>query len=507
MANISMEKLKPLLSLKFALILLALLGLFFASRLINLTKIPVFVDEAIYIRWAQVMRHEPTLRFLPLSDGKQPLFMWLMIPLFKFISDPLFAGRLVSVLAGLGTLFGVLALTFYISSSLLATSLAGLLYIVIPFTLFFDRMALVDSLLSMFAIWSFFLGLLFTKYRRLDLAMLLGFTIGFATLTKSPGWFFLYLQPILLIAYPPKTRKQFFSLIFGWLTAGAIALGMYNILRLGPNFNLLASRTADYIFPLREVISHPLNPFTTHAPETFFWLLSLLTIPVSLILIPAILHRPRRYTLPLFLWSVLALLAQAGVAKAYTSRYFLYTIPPLLVIIALYLSYALTHFKKGIGIILTLIVIVFPLIKSVHVLLDPVSADIPANMHEGYFEEWTAGYGQKEIADYLINTARDRSVVVGTDGYFGTLPDGLAMYTESTPHLTVIGGSFPITGVPDPLANSLKDPLNRVFLVVNKSRDKIPPSQLQKFKLLAVYPKPPRANGTFEELRFYELLP
>src|SRR3972149_9189614 len=78
----------------------------FALRAYNLNYLPIFGDEAIYIRWAQVMRAEPTLRFLPLSDGKQPLFMWVVIPFLKLISDPVFAGRFVSVLSGLATTAG-----------------------------------------------------------------------------------------------------------------------------------------------------------------------------------------------------------------------------------------------------------------------------------------------------------------------------------------------------------------------------------------------------------------
>ena len=87
--------------------LLALTLLYLLTRLINLTNLPVFADEAIYIRWAQVMRSEPSLRFLPLSDGKQPLFMWLIIPALKIFSDPLFAGRMISLGSGLLGLFGV----------------------------------------------------------------------------------------------------------------------------------------------------------------------------------------------------------------------------------------------------------------------------------------------------------------------------------------------------------------------------------------------------------------
>src|SRR3989344_1207288 len=90
----------------------------FFLRLYNLTILPIFGDEAIYIRWAQVMRAEPGLRFVPLSDGKQPLFMWVVIPFFKIIHDPLVAARVVSVFTGIGSLIGVFVLTKLLTKSL-----------------------------------------------------------------------------------------------------------------------------------------------------------------------------------------------------------------------------------------------------------------------------------------------------------------------------------------------------------------------------------------------------
>src|SRR3989344_5815509 len=74
--------------------------------IIALGKLPIFADEAIYIRWSQIMAAEPTLRFLPLSDGKQPLFMWVLMFLVRKLPDPLITGRLVSVFSGLGTIAG-----------------------------------------------------------------------------------------------------------------------------------------------------------------------------------------------------------------------------------------------------------------------------------------------------------------------------------------------------------------------------------------------------------------
>jgi len=106
-----MKRKKLKIDFKDLLIILGIILLFFLLRLTNLTLLPIFADEAIYIRWAQVMKNEPTLRFLPLSDGKQPLYMWILMVILKFFPDPLLAGRVVSVIAGFGSLIGIMILT------------------------------------------------------------------------------------------------------------------------------------------------------------------------------------------------------------------------------------------------------------------------------------------------------------------------------------------------------------------------------------------------------------
>src|SRR4030042_1949217 len=223
-----------------------ILLLYFILRLINLTILPVFADEAIYIRWSQVMRAESTLRFLPLSDGKQPLFMWLIIPFFKLFSDPLWAGRFVSVLAGFGTLIGVFLLTLQLFESRKTASMAAFIYAIVPFTVFFDRMALADSLLSLFGVWIMFLSILLIKFPRLDLAMITGLILGGALITKSPATFFAILLPAVIILIPFENLKTAFLKIFRlgllWLVVYFFAFAIYNILRLGPNFHMIALR-------------------------------------------------------------------------------------------------------------------------------------------------------------------------------------------------------------------------------------------------------------------------
>ncbi|MBP9758783.1 glycosyltransferase family 39 protein, partial [Candidatus Dojkabacteria bacterium] len=207
-----------------ALCLVLIFGIGFAIRIINLTILPVFVDEAIYVRWSQVMATEPTLRFLPLSDGKQPLYMWFLMFLIKFFENPLYAGRLISVFTGMGSLFGVFTLSYLLFKSKKVSILASLIYALSPFTVFFDRMALVDSMLSLFGIWTGVFSILTAKYKRLDLAMVTGFMLGFMALTKSPAIFIALLLPSFWLL-------SCWSSIWVIGATYFIAFGMYNILR------------------------------------------------------------------------------------------------------------------------------------------------------------------------------------------------------------------------------------------------------------------------------------
>src|SRR3989344_8525659 len=123
-----------------------LLLAFFLTRLINIDKFPIFVDEGIYIRWAKTAWHDAAWRFISLTDGRQPLQTWATIPFLKLFPDrALFAGRLFGVASGFVAMIGIFSLSSYLFGKKTAY-IASLLYIITPFYLFFDRLAMVDSL-------------------------------------------------------------------------------------------------------------------------------------------------------------------------------------------------------------------------------------------------------------------------------------------------------------------------------------------------------------------------
>jgi len=146
--------------------------------------------------------------------------------------------------------------------------LSLILYIFSSFTFFFDRMALVDSMLSMFSIWTAIFGFLTAKYKRLDLAMITGFALGFASLTKSPAIFIALLLPTF---YFLTNWKGIWRLSVTYL----IAFIMYNIQRLGPNFGQLSARTADYVLPISHFWTNFLDPLLPHLKDFIVWLYSM----------------------------------------------------------------------------------------------------------------------------------------------------------------------------------------------------------------------------------------
>ncbi len=479
---------------KELIILLGLIILYLVLRLPNLTYQPIFADEAIYIRWAQVIRAEPTLRFLPLSDGKTPLFMWVMIPLFKIFKDPLFAGRLLSVISGLFTLSAAFLISGYFFNK--RTAFFSVFFLAItPFIVFFDRMALVDSMLATFSLWSLYIGLLVVKFKRIDLSMLLGYLLGGSMLVKTPGVYNVLALPVTIFAFDwaKNGRDKRLLQVLGLFTlAVTIAFAIYNILRLGPGFTNLTSRNQDYIFPLSKIIETPLDPFIPHSRDLADWSSKLLGFPLIILLIYSLVivaTKRNRYALALIGWSVIPLMIEMNLYRTFTARYVLSSIAPLLILAGYGIDNLLSTFSKNKWLILLVLVVLiaWPAYFNFNLLTNLDKTPLPSNERRGYLEDWTAGYGLKEIASFLQAEAKKSGlVVVGTEGSFGTLPDGLQIYLDKSRDVIVIGGKATISAQ---LRESAEK--NPTFFVANKSRFQVNAKGASDYglELLKEYPK------------------
>lgn len=490
--------------------------LYFVTRLQNLTSIPVFGDEAIYIRWSQIIKSVDTLRFVPLSDGKQPLFMWLTAIFFKFINDPLVASRLLSVTSGYFTLITIsltllLLLNFnstqknplkYVSESLTKyykyALITSIIYIFTPYSFFFDRLALPDSLLSTLVSISLFFLILITKYPRLDLSIILGSFLGLAWLTKSPALYFVTISASWLLLNSLKNKKY---IVFSFISS-LLAFSIYNILRLGPQFHQIALRNQDYVWGLSEIIKHPFSPLKSHFiavlniwSNYLNWAIIILPI-VSLIFY--ILKYKKQFFLlnPIFLlivWFVSPLLVTITFVKTFTARYVLFSLPSLLIIFSYIFYYFLQQSRLKpllIGIIILLHIPSLFFIQQISI--KPASVTLPPT-ETGYLQDWTSGWGLKLVSEYLINRSQQVNVIVGTEGYFGTLPDGLQIYTNQVPRLTVFGVGLDFTTIPEKLLDAHQYG-DEVYLLINQSRNKLLPDEIKKLKEIQKHPKPAGDN-------------
>jgi len=480
-------------------------------RLYNLNLLPIFGDEAIYIRWAQVMGAQPGLRFLPLTDGKQPLFMWVLMFLVRRFPDPLLIGRLTSVFYGMGTLLGIFSLSYYLFKNKKIALIASFIYAISPYSLFFDRMALVDSMLSMFGVWTLFLGVVTAKTKRIDFAMLTGFSLGAALLTKSPAIYFAILLPTTwLLSSLPKGRRNrvihFGRLIFLLLVTFLISYGMYNILRLGESFHMLALRNQDYIYSISHAISSPFDPLFPYLRRSLEWFWQLGPSVLIVLLLAGICINLKKFTkeiIILSLWTFLPIIVSAEFAKVFTARYITFVVPSLFILAST------VFFGSKYKNIITLIFIFYVLqalwIDNL-ILTDVEKVPLPRTERSGYLEEWTAGYGIKEVSEIIRDEYQrmpEEKIVVGTEGYFGPLPDGLQAYLNDLPEITIIGVGVDISELPSQLAESLKFG-NKTYLVINSSRLKTNPKILG-LELDAIYPKAFRPDGSRDTLLFFQV--
>lgn len=508
----------------FKIFLIILISAFyFFSRLQNLNSIPVFCDEGIYVRWAQIIQSEASLRFVPQTDGKQPLFMWINAATLKFIQDPLAAGRLISVFSG----FGLLVILFFttavflnyedketnilkfISNSIVKkfypSLFTALIYCLIPFTFFFDRLALADNLLSFFGLLALLFSFLLSKYPRLDIALILGFILGLSWLTKSPAIYFVVLSFATFLFFNFCHPKKIILPII----SSFIAFLIYNILRLGPQFQMIALRNKDYIWSISEILKHPLDPLKPHLLNALALYNQYISIPLLIFAFIGLIIYFRNSKLGignwkfliLFSWWFLPLIANAAMAKVFTGRYVLFTLPPLIIIISIGFFNFLGNIKS---IFLKIILIIAVFILNINFIYK-ISTNpfhqklIPSE--QNYLIEWTSGWGIKESADFLKQRSLVANVIVGTEGGFGTLPDGLQIYTRNIRQLTVIGVGLGFTKLPNSLV-AARDYGDEVYLIFNKSRLKLDTAEINKLELIKSFIKP---DG--DELLLYKLKP
>jgi 4-amino-4-deoxy-L-arabinose transferase-like glycosyltransferase len=496
-----MLKFWPDFTRKQWLIILCLGALYFTTRLYHLTAFPIFVDEAIYSRWAQISLHDASWRFISLTDGKQPLWVWAsMLPL-KIFRDPLFATRLTSTFSGFLTLLGVIYTGHLLGNKKLGL-FAGFLVLISPFLFFYDRFAVMESMLAASGVWVMNIGILLALSLRLDIALLLGLAGGLALLVKSPALIYLLLIPI---SYPFLTNAKIISkktahFLLLFVVSCVLAAGIYNIQRLSPWMHMISAKNGDFVIsPLTMLKEHPFRIWQNFA-DSQMWLWSYVSVPVYLVALGGGLLLLKENWRRFFLvsaWFWGPLMATVMTAMLFRPRYIVFITPFLL----LYAAYGISRIpSRLIQLILVVVLTFLPLRFMVQAWFDPLNLPL-IQADWDYRAGWAAGRGVKEIAAWLVDRAHQTSSDVGvyTEGTFGLLPHGLELYVDGQANNLKITGVYPLDHIPPTTVVTAGKKNTETYFILNNTQVTEVPSGLEEIQSYA------KADGSL--IRLYRVLP
>jgi hypothetical protein len=467
---------------KTPLPLFALLILYFTSRLYHLANFPMFADEGLHIWRAIVVTREGLFAEI-LRLGKF-LTIWIMSIFVPFSSDHLlWMGRFISVVFGALGLVGCYLLGKRLFNHRVGLMVA-LLYLVVPYTFFYDRMAHVDGPLTVLAVYVTYFSLRFAQRPTLISSVILGFTLMLLVITKLNG-FVLGMIPLLVLitAHHFQNLRSFpwsrFVLVYGIASLGFIPLFL--------NFNTHWDRAWD-----RMQVSRPASntlPFwltwLSNIEDIFYFLgQNLSWIVFCLVCLGAVMALIHRHKNDWLLWgsAALTLVVFVVVPKAdgWYPRYLLPAVPFLLLIAAQTIDWGLNKLQQylsdtstqmwsyGLGVLLMVIIILPALWFDYRHLANPPQTPFVEIDRWQYISGAYAGYALDQSADFIRQQLPPAGqIVVVYDNHPGSIYDVLQSYLYGE-HNRIIHVILNFAAEdPDQMAQKLQAESKPVFLILS----------------------------------------
>lgn len=362
---------------------------------------------------------------------------WLTVIIIKVVQPVNFlaAGRLVAVGTGFLSLLGTYKLAHFLFKSEKIALLSSLFYVLSPFALFYDRMALYDSLFSAGVVWSVYFTLKTAKTNKTTDAVFWGVALGLTHLTKATAIFFSVLTPLIYFVYGSKfkTRAVLVSFIVSQIAA--------NFFFLSSGFFEYQTKALDHGPSISQLINKPLDLFFYNMVQTFSWLISYLTLPFLIISFAGlvfIFFKKFRTFLVFGLVLLPPIFAMCYFGREYFPRYLTFVIPFLAVSVSFFL---LTIFKKRPGLaIATIFLISLPMLKFDYAILGgPEKAPLPEIDKWQYVSGFPSGYGLKGSVLFLQKRVKsgERMTIV-TEGSYSHYPNAYHLYFWKYPNVTIL---------------------------------------------------------------------
>lgn len=425
-----------LLKHKFFVIII---GVYLLFRLINLTLLPVFNDEAIYLDWGWRETTTPGFLFYSLYDAKQPLLMWIFAIAESLFADPLFAGRFVSVVCGLFSLTGIYFLGKHMWNKYVGL-LASFLYATSPLFLFYDRQALMESAVATIGIWACFFLIRLQDKPTFRNGLWLGLLLGIGYFIKSSALIFILASILLFIFFLVQEKQKksiFLAGLITYLTAFIITLPLL----MQPIFWKTLPSNGRFSLTLTDYMQFPIGTWGNNILvflRTNFFFLTPLVFLANLLGLGKLLRKPTNQELVLVLWIFLTIGMQSLVARNASVRYLISFLPLLL----LFASYFILQLQTKRKIPAIILLVSIPFIMSLWQIFSPASyilslSTLTTVAPIEYVRGTTSGYGIPEIKAFIDTHATSLTDVAIAENT-GNPESALEMYYEKNHTVTVI---------------------------------------------------------------------
>lgn len=410
-----------------------LLALYFLVRLINLTLLPIFNDEAIYLDWGWRETHFPGDRYYSLYDGKQPLLMWLFGIAESIFSDPLFAGRVVSVIFGAFTLLGIYLLAKNLFNKNVAV-ISTLLYILVPIFVFYDRQALMESAIATIGVLSCYFLIKLAGTQAKKHACYSGIILGVGFFIKSSALLFIATYFILGLFVFIKSKKKTEQIkLLGIVVSMIIFITFF--LLINPQFWSTLSSNARYSLTVAELLHFPFNSRVVNLEAniliSFFYLTPFVFL-ASLFGTYLILKTKKSNNRLLIFWVIISLVLQTILVRGTNQRY-LVSYLPLLVIPAAYFIQIIIDKKKITGLFFLTFSLLMPSIFTFILIFSPslyflVMEKVNPYSQSEYLRGFTSGYGIVETKNYIEKDSGNDKAFVGLALNTGNPENAMIVY-------------------------------------------------------------------------------
>jgi hypothetical protein len=424
---------------------------YFVSRLYGLTLLPIFIDEGVHIQrateiWGGGLRSILT----PLIDGKA-LQIWLNALVVPWFLNTLWVSRFINVLAGTLTLWGCYKIGTLLFNKVIGLISAGL-YIICPFTLFYDRVALSDGILSTFSTLTLLWSIWILKDPRKEYIWLLAASIVLGILAKMSG-IVLLLTPLLVYFFLFRGKD-----INPWRYLGKVYLLVIVFSAIPVCIFIWKTTQITLITILASSSTNLLSNLSHNVKMAFEWVSVYWTQPIMILgMIGFIMALIRKQHESILLASLvlLPIILLAGIARIWFPRYILFSTVPFLILVSwsmvkfkgileswvMKIPWRLKRFHVGVTLGLLFFAVTVFSAGSVdyYFWTDPSYAPLPRIEYIQYIEEWPSGYGVKEAAKGLLEESgrHPEGIMVIYHEFSDNSHFGLGVYLMKEPKINL----------------------------------------------------------------------